>query len=261
MAEAYERSFGRLCVGSNDAVLDAIADARLLDGRHPRLLDVGTGTGALARAAVTRGYAVDAIDAETTMVAHAKHISSGIEFAVGALPDLPYRDASFGAVAANFVVNHVADPLASVIELARVSTPGGVVVATIWPSELSQMNALWKHVIEATDVDVPPGSRLAPDKDFERTVDGLAGLFAAAGLADVTSARVDWEFTIGPDQLWLAPEAGIATIGKTYRAQSAEIQNRMHRAFSERTEELSEDGLLHFAATAIMATGTPLPRS
>ena len=82
MAEAYERSFGRLCVGTTEAVLDAIADPGLAHGRRPRLLDVGTGTGALARAAVDRGYTVDAVDAETTMVAHAAHISSGIEFAV-----------------------------------------------------------------------------------------------------------------------------------------------------------------------------------
>lgn len=261
MAEAYEQSFGRLCAGTTEPLLDALAAAGRFGGRVPRLLDVGTGTGAVARAAVARGYAVEAIDPEPTMVAHAATLCSGIEFAVGALPDLPYPDAAFDAVAANFVVNHVAHPLVSVIELARVCAPGGAVAATIWPSELSEMNALWKHVIEAAEAQVPPGGRLPPDKDFERTTAGLAGLFRAAGLLDVTSVTLDWTFTIAPDRLWLAAEAGIATIGKTYRSQDVATQERMRRAYSERTDDLSTEGFLPFRATAILAAGNTLPHT
>ena len=50
------------------------------------------------------------------------------------LPDLPFEDGAFDLVVAAFVVNHLDDPRAGVAEMARVTAPGGRVVATIWPS-------------------------------------------------------------------------------------------------------------------------------
>ncbi|WP_409482876.1 methyltransferase domain-containing protein [Arsenicicoccus dermatophilus] len=51
-----------------------------------------------------------------------------------ALPLLPFPDGTFDAVAADFVVDHLSDPRAGVQELARLTRPGGTLVATIWPA-------------------------------------------------------------------------------------------------------------------------------
>jgi 2-polyprenyl-3-methyl-5-hydroxy-6-metoxy-1,4-benzoquinol methylase len=59
-AEAYAVTFARLCAGPVDAVLDAV-EPRPAGGV---LLDVGTGTGTLARAAAARGWDVEACDPE-----------------------------------------------------------------------------------------------------------------------------------------------------------------------------------------------------
>ncbi|MGW5670974.1 SAM-dependent methyltransferase, partial [Micromonospora sp. NPDC003776] len=62
-AEAYQRSFGRLCAYPAEALLDAAA---VRAGR--RVIDVGTGPGTVAAAALARGAAVLAVDAEPSML-------------------------------------------------------------------------------------------------------------------------------------------------------------------------------------------------
>lgn len=63
-AAAYDRSFGKLCAGPID---------RLLDDTGPgSLLDAGCGTGTLAARAETRGRTVTACDAEASMIGIAR---------------------------------------------------------------------------------------------------------------------------------------------------------------------------------------------
>jgi hypothetical protein len=65
---------------------------------------------AVSDAAVARGAAVTAVDAENGMVRATAARLPGVRPAIGALPELPLRTAGFDAVVANFVVNHVARP-------------------------------------------------------------------------------------------------------------------------------------------------------
>ena len=55
---------------------------------------------------------------------------------IGSLQDLPVADASFDAVLCTQVLEHVADPLAVLSELRRVTRPGGQLLLTVplvWP--------------------------------------------------------------------------------------------------------------------------------
>ena len=61
-ATAYERGFARLTAHTAGPLLDAAGV-----GAGTRLLDVGTGPGVVAGAAVTRGAQVTAVDAEPSM--------------------------------------------------------------------------------------------------------------------------------------------------------------------------------------------------
>ncbi|MFD0571197.1 class I SAM-dependent methyltransferase [Kitasatospora gansuensis] len=124
---AYRRGFAGLCAGAVPALLDRVAA-----GPGLRLLDVGTGTGTVAAVALARGAAVTAVDAEPQMVKSASERLPEVPVSHALLPELPFADGEFDAVAANFVVNHVADPVAALAELRRVVRPGGRGAVTLW---------------------------------------------------------------------------------------------------------------------------------
>ena len=251
MAEAYDGSFARLCAGAAPALLTSIEQAA---NPGARLLDIGTGTGTIAFAAACRGFSVEAVDSESTMIdfARERHAHAGIDFAIGRLPDLIYSPGTFEAVTANFVINHTLDPLASLQEICRVMKPGASLGVTIWPAEISALNSLWNEVINQARATRPVATRLPPEKDFERSPAGLRSLMAKAGFEVIDVSEISWTFDISPADLWQAPTAGIATIGATYRAQDDSTQERMKSAFIELTTPLVKDGELHLATTAIL---------
>lgn len=118
-AAAYAVSFGTLCAGPMN---------RLLHDTSGRThLDVGCGTGTLAGSALASGRSVTAVDADPEMVttAGARLRGSPARVLRASVLELPLPDASFDAVTANFVVNHLSDPRAGVEEIARVLRPGG----------------------------------------------------------------------------------------------------------------------------------------
>ncbi|MDQ0679426.1 SAM-dependent methyltransferase [Arthrobacter pascens] len=253
LAEAYEASFGRLCAGTIDSMLQVLEDPATPSTFPRRLLDVGSGTGALARAAAACGFNVEGVDRELSMVDLSTRRIPGVRFGVGALPALPYLDGIFDAVTANFVINHVARPAASVAELARVCAPGGTVAITIWPAGPSPLYDLWSDVTACAGP--PRGTRIHPDQDFERSEAGLARLLETAGLEGEKAFTVSWTFSIRPEDLWLGVVAGIASIGETYRSQPPDARASMQKVFARRTAQLSRDGLLHLRSTAVLASG------
>jgi SAM-dependent methyltransferase len=220
------------------------------------MLDVGCGTGTVASAARQEGFDVVGLDADASMLdlAHRKH--PAIVLVCGALPDLPFTRGQFDAVAANFVVSHTADPRASVRELVRVTRPEGRLALTIWTALVGPMNQLWNDVMAAASVERPPATTLPPDKDFERTAPGLAGLLSEAGLTEVAVREVIWVFRISAADLWRAAVGGIATIGQTYQAQQPVVQERMRDAYSQLTSERYPSGELRFPASALLASGS-----
>lgn len=260
-AEAYDASFGRLCAGTIGQLVASFGPA--LAGQM--LLDVGSGPGALAAAAHQAGFTALGVDADESMVRLARSQHSSLAFVRGALPHLPFPEAAFDAVAANFVVNHTPDPRASLRELRRVSRPGGRLAVTIWAGLVSPMNRLWNDVMVAASVQPPATRTLPPDKDFERTEAGLAEIVTAAGLDDVNVRVVEWLFCISPADLWRAVESGIATIGQTFRAQDQVAQRRMRDAYDHLTRERYPDGDLQLPSTALLAvarrSGRPPSRS
>lgn len=249
-ARGYERSFARLCSGAIPFLLEAIADA---PGR--RLLDAGSGTGELADRADRAGHSVVAVDASEEMVALARRSHPGIRFEVGDVGALRLADATFDAVTMNFVVNHTADPRASLREVRRVLTSDGIISATIWPYRVSQLNTLWNEVLVRSGAIKPVIERLRPELDFGRTPEGLAGLLTDTGFGSVNAHEIDFGFQIAPVDLWSGAEAGIAIIGETYRVYDATMRRRMADIFYELADSSASGGMLNFASTAIIAVG------
>src|SRR4051812_7694122 len=99
-----------------------------------RVLDVGCGPGALTAELVKRvgPDAVAAVDPSPPFVAANRERHPGVAVAQATAEDLPFDDDGFDAALAQLVVHFMADPVAGLREMARVTRPGGAVVASVW---------------------------------------------------------------------------------------------------------------------------------
>lgn len=250
VAAAYHRSFGRLCAGAIPALLEATAPAE-------GLLDVGCGTGDLALAAAREGRRVLAVDPDPEMVAVSRRAAASaavaVEVHVGGAPKVPLADASAAAVTANFVVNHVPDPRATVRDLARVAAPSAPIAMTIWPAVPGPHLAAYAQAATAAGAVAVPSTRLPEHLDFPRSVDGLASLAQEAGLRVRQAEEISWSWRIAADDLMAGIAGGVATPGRIHGAQTpavrADIETRVRALWSDHA---MADGLLAFPVTAAL---------
>lgn len=102
--------------------------AEAAEPRGRRILDLGTGTGDVARELARRGAAaVVGADFTPAMLAVASRRYGGHPYAWLAADGhrLPFRDASFDALTNAFVLRNLVDLPAAFAEMARVLRPGG----------------------------------------------------------------------------------------------------------------------------------------
>jgi SAM-dependent methyltransferase len=144
-ADAYARFMGRF----SEPLAVQFADvAGVREGQ--RALDVGCGPGALTAQLVERlgAGAVCAIDPSDSFVAAARIRFPGVEVRSGAAEQLPFADDVFDVTLAQLVVHFMADPVAGLAEMARVTRPGGVVAACVWDHAggAGPLAAFWQAV-------------------------------------------------------------------------------------------------------------------
>lgn len=106
-----------------------------LPGR--RALDAGAGTGAAGDLLRELGADVVSVDLEPDMLRH--RLDAREHAVVGDVARLPLRSRHFDVVVAGFVLNHVADHVAALRELGRVTRRGGVVLASVFANERSAL--------------------------------------------------------------------------------------------------------------------------
>ena len=95
-----------------------------LAGRE-RVLDVGTGEGQLARPLAAGGTMVIGIDPTQNQIVEAASRGGGVSYARAGAAQLPFADASFDAVVACLVFEHIDDVDSAIAEVSRVLEPGG----------------------------------------------------------------------------------------------------------------------------------------
>jgi ubiquinone/menaquinone biosynthesis C-methylase UbiE len=96
------------------------------------ILDVGCGPGYVAAAAAERGATPRGLDFSGEMVAIAQRMFPRIEFCEGDAQNLPFTDATFDRVLANFALLRVSDLERACAEAFRVLKPGGKFGFTVW---------------------------------------------------------------------------------------------------------------------------------
>ena len=112
-----ERVYGRLA----GTLVDFVRTP--LDGRL--VVDVGAGTGVVARAFESRGARVIAVDQSAGMLARA-----GVPAVVGDALLLPLSDEVADVAAAGFVLSHCGEPWRALAEMSRVTRQGGGIVTS-----------------------------------------------------------------------------------------------------------------------------------
>jgi demethylmenaquinone methyltransferase / 2-methoxy-6-polyprenyl-1,4-benzoquinol methylase len=131
LPERYDLLEELLSFGQNRRWRAAVVDA-VTAGRPRRVLDVATGTAGVARMLTDRtGARVLGVDLTEQMLRRGRQRAAGrpIDLLAGRAEQLPFPDASFDALTFSYLLRYVADPGATLAELARVVRPGGVVAA------------------------------------------------------------------------------------------------------------------------------------
>ncbi|MEN8040288.1 MAG: methyltransferase domain-containing protein [Actinomycetota bacterium] len=131
-AEVYESFF---LPALFEQWVEPVLDAAIVS-EGDRVLDVGCGTGVLAREAARRGGPdgkVVGLDPNDGMLAVARRTAT-VEWKSGVAENIPFDDASFDAVVSQFAAMFFDDLEQAVSEMHRVLRPAGRVAIASWAS-------------------------------------------------------------------------------------------------------------------------------
>jgi demethylmenaquinone methyltransferase / 2-methoxy-6-polyprenyl-1,4-benzoquinol methylase len=127
LGPTYDRVGAALSLGQ-DPLGRRFLVSRLPRGGH--VLDVATGTALVAAELLRQGFGVTGVDLSPEMLAVARRrFGDEVELINASAEALPLASGSFDHLTVTHVLRYVADPAATLVELARVVRPGGVVAA------------------------------------------------------------------------------------------------------------------------------------
>lgn len=244
-ADAYDRFMGRY----SSLLAPQLADlAGVRAGQ--RALDVGSGPGALTAELVSRlgASSVAAVDPSEPFVEAARARHPGVDVHLAPAEALPFEADTFDAALAQLVVHFMADPVAGLAEMRRVTRPGGVVAACVWDfaGGAAPLSLFWE-VARELDPHVIDESHLAGARQGH-----LTELFAAAGLGGVVETSLSIERHHASFQEWWEPyTAGVGPAGTYVKALGPEQQRKLR----DRCRERLPDGPFTVASRAWAARG------
>ena len=252
--QGYESFVGRL---SRQVAPEFLAWLRVPPGA--RWLDVGSGTGALTEAVLTRCAPELVVGVEPSdgfrEYAEQRVPDPRASFLAGDALALPVDDDGFDAVASALVINFVPDQPAALAEMRRAARPGGTIAGYVWDyaGGMPMLTTVWDA---AVDLD-PAAAALHEAARFPgNNPDALRALFTGAGLRGVEVEGIVVPVDFGSfDDYWSPFLAGtgpapayIATLDESRRAALRDaVRARL---------PVREDGSIRLTARAWAVRGT-----
>jgi SAM-dependent methyltransferase len=239
-ADAYARFMGRY----SEPLAVQFADLAQVQAGD-RALDVGCGPGGLTAQLVKRlgSGAVSAIDPSGPFVAAVRAQFPEVDVRSGVAEHLPFPDDSFDLALAQLVVHFMADPVAGLREMARVTRPGGLVAACVWDhaGRGGPLSMFWRAVHDV-DPGAPGEAELAGAREGH-----LAELCEAANLDNIEPALLTVNVAFATFDDWWEPfTLGVGPAG-AYVTQLDEARRDVLR---ERCAELLPPAPFQVAASA-----------
>ncbi len=225
-AEAYDRFMGRYSRLLSPQMADL---AGVAPGQ--RAIDVGCGPGALTGELVARIGAdhVAALDPSISFVEAIRDRYPGVDVHHASAEGIPFASDTFDAALAQLVVHFMADPVAGLAEMGRVTRAGGLVVACVWDHAggLGPLGVFWATAREL-DPSVEDESELPGVREGH-----LTELFDAAGLRDIQATSLVADLELSSFDAWWQPFTDGAGPAGAYTAsldpeRQARLRDRCH---------------------------------
>jgi ubiquinone/menaquinone biosynthesis C-methylase UbiE len=215
-----------------------------------RVLDVGTGTGVVARAAAEAAGptgTVAGIDQSMAMLRHARMDGGGAGFAAGTAIDLPFRDETFDFVLASFVLSHFIRYETALFDMLRVLKRGGRFGVTSWGPGEDEFSRAWTEVAEqfaAREILQDARTRGMPWAEAFADPSRLKDTLHEAGVRDIQIDRREYRFEMTSSD-YLEGKETSATGRFLQQVLGPELweifQRRSRETFAERFNERFTD--------------------
>lgn len=230
-SDGYERFMGRW---SRRLAPLFVTFAGVTEGE--RVLDVGSGTGALTvTAAAIESVQVTGIERSAAYVRHAQEHADadGVQFEVGDAQALPFSDDTFDRTLSMLVLNFVPDPAAALQQMIRVTRSGGVVAAAVWDygGEMQMLRTFWDAAVAVDPEAAPRDERHMPLS----TRGALAELWRTHGLQDIQEQPLTIDMAFGSfDDYWQPFLCGQGPAGVYVSSLSASARHALESTLRER---------------------------
>ncbi|UOA27847.1 methyltransferase domain-containing protein [Pseudosulfitobacter sp. DSM 107133] len=219
-------------------------------GRSDHVLDVATGTGVVARAALEQGARVTAVDINEGMLSVAKDLEARVTYQLASSEALPFDDNVFDVVTCQFALMFFEDRVKALREMKRVCRPGGHVAVSVF--------APWRDSPGYCDLIPLLGDIMGPEAAEALKAPfclGAAGtleeLLMQAGAADAKVIRKTGLVRHSSLDGWLDTEIGGWTLASEAPPQ---IMQALKAAAADRLGKYrNADGTVSFDAPAIFA--------
>lgn len=132
-------------------------------GDARRILDVGCGAGDLGRHRPSPDIEIHGVDVDPEALREAARFETVRRVDLDASP-LPHEDASFDAVLARDIFEHVRDPAGLAREIHRVTRPGGVLLASV---VMARPRAVWSDYTHVRGFTRRSATLLLEDAGFQ----------------------------------------------------------------------------------------------